>query len=391
MGLQTSKRFDLLVAMFIMARLLLVVGPSAAVTLLSTDPVASHDLGIPSSGASVTVDKGAQRLALTQFYAATNGPTTWSSLCSNGWTWENQTSCEWFGLACNEDGLVTSMNLAECGLSGSLSAALGTLTSLQHLDLSNNAIEGTLPDNELSTLTSLQLVYLYDNAFYGSLPEAWSLMVNLTDVRLFNNSFTGPLPTTWSTLSFLSTLWVSGNALTGTLPQSYAALSQLTFLDVSRNQGLFGTLPECWSAMAYLGTLALQENHFTGGLPDAWGNMTSLSSLQVDNNHLQGSLPRAWGQQLTNLWQFTASHNNFTGTLHNTWTGLQFLGALDLSYNRLTGGLPTSWPAAMYAMLPHGVDLRWNCINTTLPSNINVSVAFWDQQLLTPQLGSNQC
>jgi hypothetical protein len=324
---------------------------------------------------------GTQRSALASFFASTDGP-QWSGLCSNGWTWDNQTTCEWFGISCTND-LVTAINLADCGLSGTLSPDLGLLTSLRNFDVSNNAISGTLPGDGLAALTDLQLLYLYGNNFSGTLPALWSSLSNLTDVRLFNNSFTGTLPAAWSALPYLSTLWLSGNRLTGTLPAAFSALTQLTLFDVNRNGNLVGTLPSSWSAITNLGTVGLRGNQFIGTLPVSWGNLSSLSSLQVDDNLLSGSLPNEWGSQLANLWQFTATNNNLTGTLPDSWSQLVFLGSFDVSRNELSGGLPASWPTAMNAsMIVDAIDIRWNCIDISTNST---NEEFWTSQLISPQ------
>lgn len=323
-----------------------------------------------------------QRTALTSFFTATNGP-QWSDLCNNGWTWDNQTTCEWFGITCMNN-LVTSINLANCGLSGTLPSELGQVAYLQDLDVSSNAISGTIPDNGLLNLTNLQLVYLYNNNFSGTLPVGWSAMSSLTDVRLFNNSFTGTLPTSWSVLSYLSTLWLSGNRLSGSLPDAYSALTQLSLFDISQNGNIVGTLPSSWSSITNLGTVGLQGNQFVGTLPDSWGNLSSLSSLQVDDNHLTGSLPNRWGAQMSNLWQFTASNNNLTGTLPESWSQLLFLGSFNVSHNQLSGNLPSTWPAAMNSsMIADALDIRWNCVNITI-TNVTDGY-FWANQWIAPQ------
>ena len=54
----------------------------------------------------------------------------------------------WEGVTTNGSGSVTALDLPGNNLSGTLPAALGTLTNLTTLDLSGNRLSGTIPGPE---------------------------------------------------------------------------------------------------------------------------------------------------------------------------------------------------------------------------------------------------
>jgi subtilisin-like proprotein convertase family protein len=99
--------------------------------------------------ASVTDVPAAECAALESIFVATDG-----------WRWDNRAgwldstkACQWHGVTC-AGGHVTALQLAGNELTGRLPAAVGGLTSLRSLDLSDNAaLAGPLPNS----LTALPL------------------------------------------------------------------------------------------------------------------------------------------------------------------------------------------------------------------------------------------
>ena len=78
----------------------------------------------------------------------------------------NATGTAWKGVAC-AGGQVVGLNLTGLGLQGSLPPALPGLASLQHMDLSNNQLEGTLPPAWAADLPALLLLGLRGNNLSG--------------------------------------------------------------------------------------------------------------------------------------------------------------------------------------------------------------------------------
>ena len=99
-----------------------------------------------------------QRYALAVLYFGQGGP-LWSLHAENDGWMENSDGmleCRWKGVDCDADGAVIGIRLGAPGvlLTGQLVPELALLSDLQHLNLSNNRLKGSIP-KELFGLTSL--------------------------------------------------------------------------------------------------------------------------------------------------------------------------------------------------------------------------------------------
>ena len=82
-----------------------------------------------------------ERNALRDFYYSSKGG-EWTD--STNWTDPYIDYCFWKGIICTNDGAVravTSLNLTNDGLSGTLSRSIANLSSLEILELSDNDIK----------------------------------------------------------------------------------------------------------------------------------------------------------------------------------------------------------------------------------------------------------
>nr|CAB3449431.1 unnamed protein product [Digitaria exilis] len=78
--------------------------------------------------------------------------------------------CTWSMVACSPDKFVISLQMANNGLSGTLSPSIGNLSHLQTLSLQNNKISGDIP-SEIGKLTNLNVLDLSSNEFVGDIPN----------------------------------------------------------------------------------------------------------------------------------------------------------------------------------------------------------------------------
>jgi hypothetical protein len=138
---------------------------------------------------------------------------------------------------------------------GSVVCDEGRVTSI---NLSNNWLYGTLP-TEIGQLTELSYLNLYANQLSGSLPAEITNLSNLQSLNIGGNLITGQLPAEIGNLSQLKHMFIDNNNFEGAVPQDILALSQLEILAVS-------------------------ENHFSS-LPDL-NTLSNLDQLKVDNNAL---------------------------------------------------------------------------------------------------------
>jgi len=82
--------------------------------------------------------------------------------------WKGNDPCSFPGVICSQ-GNITGLTFTNKGLSGSISPAIGKISSLKVLNLANNNITGTVPE-EVAALPSLTDVDLSNNNLYGKLP-----------------------------------------------------------------------------------------------------------------------------------------------------------------------------------------------------------------------------
>ncbi|XP_025820814.1 brassinosteroid LRR receptor kinase BRL3-like [Panicum hallii] len=322
-----------------------------------------------------------------------------------GWREANSTSasgspCAWAGVSC-ADGRVRELNLSGMSLDGRLRLdALLALPALQSLDLRRNAFHGNLAAHHTAqpprtpSLCALLQVDLSSNALNGTLPRAFlKSCAGMQSLNLSRNNLTGggfPFPPSLSTLDMsrnmlsdagllnysltgchgIQYLNLSSNQFTGGLPE-FAQCSQVSILDLSGNL-MSGTLPGrlLTTASANLTHLSIAGNNISGdisrydfggctnltvldwsynrlsgmGLPLTLDNCHRLETLDMSGNKLlSGTIPVFLGgfQQLKKL---ALAGNNFTGEIPDELSLLcGTLVELDLSSNQLTGGLPASF------------------------------------------------
>ncbi|KAI4968272.1 hypothetical protein ZWY2020_060009 [Hordeum vulgare] len=86
-------------------------------------------------------------------------------------SWKNGSDCcQWEGITCSTDGIVTDVLLASRSLQGHITPSLGNITGLLRLNLSNNLLSGGLPQ-ELVSSSSILILDVSFNRLGGELHE----------------------------------------------------------------------------------------------------------------------------------------------------------------------------------------------------------------------------
>ncbi|XXG61813.1 hypothetical protein AAC387_Pa05g0328 [Persea americana] len=276
----------------------------------------------------------------------------------------NGSPCNWTGIKCNDGGKVTEINLSNCSLQGRLDhLSFTSLPNLVRLDLSRNALNGTIPTqipassqilffdlsiNQLSgvlplslaNLTHVSVLNLSDNVLYGVIPPSpFASWINLVSLRLHNNLLiNGSIPSKIGVLTNLRELILYNNQISGSIPPSLGNLSHLVALLVHENE-ISGPIPQEIGNLTKLNLLTLYDNNITGSIPSTFGRLTNLHKLQLQENKLSGPIPQEIGN-LNNMDQLDLSDNRLTGpippSLGNA-TGLRFLY---LYANLISGSIP---------------------------------------------------
>jgi hypothetical protein len=185
-----------------------------------------------------------QRYTLAHFYYSLEG-NSWRTCTAEDATSSCETEdqrwlspapeCEWYGLTCSEEGVLTHLELPSHGLDGSLPTELFGLTHLQGLSLGHNQeIAGRIPP-EIAQWKQLLYLDLDENKLEGPFPNVYDI-TTLQAIDINNNRLSGSIADEIAQLTNLVVLQIEHNAFTGALPvAALAALEQLVLFSSQGN------------------------------------------------------------------------------------------------------------------------------------------------------------
>jgi len=234
---------------------------------------------------------------------------------------------------------LTEVYLEDNRFSGSLDANfMDAATGLKILDLSDNRIEGAIPEH-LFQLDSLVTLDLHGNAF-TSLPEFIPFSQSLGFLALHENGLAGQVPASITNLEVLYHLDLSQNAITGDLPTELP--SGLTYLFLAVNNFNSGPIPESYANLR-LRELSLKSTERTGSIPSFLAtDLQDLVLLDLDDNALTGRIPSFRGNQTTDLYSLLLNRNQLTGSVPSSFETLENLRLFFVDGNSITGSLDES-------------------------------------------------
>ncbi|XP_058742846.1 receptor-like protein 50 isoform X2 [Vicia villosa] len=215
-------------------------------------------------------------------------------------------------------------------------------SKLQYIDLSDNKINGSVPNWLLETMDSSGFMNLSQNLF-TSIDEFSSKNYRLSNLDLSFNLLQGELHASICHMSLLRILNLAHNKLTGTIPPCLVNLWSLEVLDLHMNK-FHGTLPNNFPTYNGLLTLNLNDNQLEGRLPISLANCIFLKVLNLGNNKIEGNFPD-WLQTLENLNVLVLRDNKFHGPIANLKTKPLFSSLIifDISRNNFSGPLPKAY------------------------------------------------
>ncbi|KAJ3067532.1 hypothetical protein HDU99_003455 [Rhizoclosmatium hyalinum] len=148
--------------------------------------------------------------------------------------------------------------------------------------------------HEIGTLTSLQELDLSENEFIGEIPRSIGNLVNLTHLYLFENEgLCGPIPSEIGLLTSLVSLTITGEDMSGPIPLELCNLQNLKSLHL-RFGFYFRTpvylIPQLGN-LKKLEHLELSSSGLAGSIPREFANLIALQELDLFNNRLSGSVP----------------------------------------------------------------------------------------------------
>lgn len=88
---------------------------------------------------------------------------------------------------------LTSLEIDECNLTGSISSSIKNLSNLEWLSLYGNKLSGILP-SEICNLQELRILSVRDNQIEGLVPSGFGGLSKLTSLEMARNNLDGVLP-----------------------------------------------------------------------------------------------------------------------------------------------------------------------------------------------------
>ncbi|MBA0687340.1 hypothetical protein Goari_014887, partial [Gossypium aridum] len=162
-------------------------------------------------------------------------------------TWNSSSECcQWALVECN-----SQQDMRGNSFNGSIPLELFHLANLEFLDLSDNMIEGVLPNdvftvpgNQISgriplsilQLRKLEVLNLQNNSFSLEIPADIGSLVNLTTLDLSKNRLSGEIPSSIRKMRKLETLQLENNMLSGEFPTWLFDLKEMKKLHLGGNK-----------------------------------------------------------------------------------------------------------------------------------------------------------
>ncbi|XP_073365923.1 receptor-like protein EIX1 [Aegilops tauschii subsp. strangulata] len=232
-------------------------------------------------------------------------------------------------------------------LSGKMPAFLQNNTGLKFLDLSWNKFSGRLP-TWIGKLVNLHFLILSHNNFSDNIPVDITELGYLRYLDLSGNSFSGAIPQHLLNLTFMRTLQqesvgmdgsVESHGTTNLRTSSILNVEQLGHILSVQTKGqqlvyLFGR------TLAYFVSIDLSCNSLTGEIPTYITSLAALMNMNLSSNQLSGEIPSMIGT-MQSLVSLDLSQNKLSGEIPSSLSNLTSLAALNLSYNSLSGRIPS--------------------------------------------------
>lgn len=232
---------------------------------------------------------------------------------------------------------------SSCQIKGPIPKGIGSLKILNRLELSNNHLNGTIPST-VKGMKSLQRLHIGGNRLEENIPNEICLLTNLGEMELQNNNLSGSIPSCIGNLIHLQIMDLSSNSLSSSIPSSLWSLENILFMNLSCNS-LHRSLNANMGAfnLKMLESIDLSWNRISGNIPTIFGVFESISSLNLSRNSFGGPIPKSLGELIT-LDFMDLSHNNLSGAIPKSLEALSHLQYLNLSVNNLSGEIPSRGP-----------------------------------------------
>jgi Leucine-rich repeat (LRR) protein len=235
-------------------------------------------------------------------------------------------------------------DLANCFFSSTLPNSLTMNTALLSFDIHQNMFSGSITSvfADMSSFPELSSIQLAQNSLSGSIPASMFQSSVLIYLTLFTNCFSGSLSESVCQAQNLSYVILDALSTAPGCTQRLSAPLSSFFKGVFPERTMTGSIPACLFSLPKLQFLHLAGNGFTGSLPpDSELYLSSgLQQLVLASNNLVGSIPASI-QEHEGWTLLDLSSNRLSGTLSSSLAFNKSSTSLSLSVNRISGSIPS--------------------------------------------------
>ncbi|KAK8339707.1 hypothetical protein V6Z12_A08G052600 [Gossypium hirsutum] len=226
------------------------------------------------------------------------------------------------------------LDLSENALKGTLPPCLANLSSLDYLDISENQFTGKGASTALANLTLLRFISLSQNLF--EVPSIFISFANHSHLKFLfsdqNKLVKEPTIQTWVPKFQLKVLHIE-------IPKFLYYQNDLSFIDLSDNNfggNPFWLLENNTRMRAFL----IEGNSFMGHFNIPSHPNPNMSIVDISNNKIQGPIPANICSIFPQLARLNLSSNSLQGNIPPYLVSLNTMLMIDMSHNQLYGGIP---------------------------------------------------
>ena len=224
------------------------------------------------------------------------------------------------------------------------------------INLNNNMLEGNLPLS-LTTCSSLESLYISSNSLSGSISSYFnhSNFPKLKSIDLSKNEFTGQFPSSVFMFPLLENLYMSLNCFRSFPGDSICSATNLKILvldglsvgksctkpylsisDSYYSPKIDGTLPNCIFSLPFLSTVQISGIGLEGELTDQITLMNSVKIVRLSHNYLKGVIPPSFLRQKLDLLDLSSNY------ISGDWNYINSTSTELILYSNRLSGFPPS-------------------------------------------------
>ncbi|KAH1108472.1 hypothetical protein J1N35_012240 [Gossypium stocksii] len=225
--------------------------------------------------------------------------------------------------------------------------SIGVLASLKVLSLYDCGLNGTLPTQGWCDLRKLEGLDLSENALEGTLPSCLANLSSLHYLDISGNQFTGKgFSTALANLTLLRVILLSGNLFeVPSIFISFANHSHLKVLFSDQNKLVKEPTIQTWVPKFqlihfHLSNCTTKKLHIE--IPKFLYYQNDLSFVDLSYNDFEGNFPFWLLENNTRMGAFLMNGNSFIGHLNLPSHPNPFMSTVDISDNKIQGPIPAN-------------------------------------------------